>query len=77
MYKRQIYWLALNEGSYKQYIDNIAKQEQERQALEATTVDKVQPGEQQPETDHQMETDESYTGNTNNAVSYTHLLQSF
>ena len=61
-----IYWLALTEGSYKQYIDNIAKQEQERQALEASTVDKVQPGEQQPETDHQMETDESYTGNTNN-----------
>ena len=27
-----IYWLALTEGSYKQYIDNIAKQEQERQA---------------------------------------------
>ena len=61
-----IYWLALTEGSYKQYIDNIAKQEQERQALEASTVDKVQPGEQQPETDHHMETDESYTGNTNN-----------
>ena len=61
-----IYWLALTEGSYKQYIDNIAKQEQERQALEASTVDKVQPGEQQPETGHQMETDESYTGNTNN-----------
>lgn len=61
-----MYWLALTEGSYKQYIDNIAKQEQERQALEASTVDKVQPGEQQPETDHKMETDESYTGNTNN-----------
>lgn len=61
-----MYWLALTESSYKQYIDNIAKQEQERQALEASTVDKVQPGEQQPETDHQMETDESYTGNTNN-----------
>ena len=61
-----MYWLALTEGSYKQYIDNIAKQEQERQALEASTVDKVQPGEQQPETDHQMETDESYIGNTNN-----------
>ncbi|HJD74826.1 MAG TPA: glycoside hydrolase family 127 protein [Bacteroides reticulotermitis] len=61
-----MYWLALTEGSYKQYINNIAKQERERQALEASTVDKVQPGEQQPETDHKMETDESYTGNTNN-----------
>lgn len=61
-----IYWLALTERSYKQYIDNLAKQEQERQALEAATIDKVQPGEQQPETDHKMETDESFTGNTNN-----------
>ena len=28
-------------------------------------MDKVQPGEQQPETDHKMQTDESYTGNSN------------
>jgi DUF1680 family protein len=60
-----IYWLALSEDSYKGYLDNLAKQEQERQALEARTVDKVQPGEQQPETDHKMETDRSKTGNTN------------
>ncbi len=61
-----MYWLALTEGSYKQYVDNLARQEQERQQLEARTVDKVQPGEQQPETDHKMQTDESFTGNTNN-----------
>ena len=60
-----IYWLALSDDSYKGYLDNLAKQEQERQALEARTVDKVQPGEQQPETDHKMETDRSNTGNTN------------
>ncbi|MBR5037060.1 MAG: glycoside hydrolase family 127 protein, partial [Prevotella sp.] len=60
-----IYWLALSEQSYKDYLDNLSKQEQERQALEARTVDKVQPGEQQPETDHKMETDRSQTGNTN------------
>jgi len=60
-----IYWLALSEDSYKGYLDNLAKQEQERQALETRTVDKVQPGEQQPETDHKMETDRSNTGNTN------------
>jgi len=60
-----IYWLALSEENYKGYLDNLAKQEQERQALEARTVDKVQPGEQQPETDHKMETDRSNTGNTN------------
>ena len=60
-----MYWLALSEQSYRDYLDNLAKQEQERQALEARTVDKVQPGEQQPETDHKMETDRSQTGNTN------------
>ena len=60
-----IYWLALSEDSYKGYLDDLAKQEQERQALEASTIDKVQPGEQQPETDHKMETDRSNVGNTN------------
>jgi hypothetical protein len=60
-----MYWLALSEDNYKGYLDNLAKQEQERQALEARTVDKVQPGEQQPETDHKMETDRSNVGNTN------------
>ena len=60
-----IYWLALSEQSYKSYLADLAKAEQERQALEARTVDKVQPGEQQPETDHKMETDRSSTGNTN------------
>ena len=60
-----MYWLALSEESYKSYLDNLARQEQERQALEARTVDKVQPGEQQPETDHKMETDRSQVGNTN------------
>ncbi len=60
-----IYWLALSENSYKGYLDDLARQEQERQELEARTVDKVQPGEQQPETDHGMETDDSYLGNSN------------
>ena len=54
-----IYWLALSEKNYQGYLDDLAKKEQERQALEARTVDKVQPGEQQPETD------QSNRGNTN------------
>ena len=60
-----IYWLALTEKTHKDYLERLAREEQERQALEARTVDKVQPGEQQPETDHKMETDRSNTGNTN------------
>ena len=60
-----MYWLALTDKTYKDYIEQIAKDEAERQQLEANTTDKVQPGEQQPETDHKMETDQSRTGNTN------------
>ena len=60
-----MYWLALSEDNYQGYLDNLAKQEQERQELEARTTDKVQPGEQQPESDHSIETDHSFTGNTN------------
>lgn len=59
-----LYWLALSADGYKEYIDNLAREEQARLALEARTVDKVQPGEQQPESDHFMETD----GNTNKGV---------
>ena len=60
-----MYWMALSEQGYKARLEDLARAEQERAALEARTVDKVQPGEQQPETDHKMETDGSVTGNTN------------
>ncbi len=60
-----MYWLALSESNYQEYLNGLAKAEQERQALEAKTIDKVQPGEQQPETDHQMETDRSNMGSSN------------
>ena len=78
-----MYWLALTEDSYQQYLDRLAQEERERQALEARTIDKVQPGEQQPETDHKMETDGSYTGNSNNVFfrdardghSFSYLMQ--
>jgi len=60
-----MYWLALSEQNYKGYLEQMAKEEQAQQALEARTIDKVQPAEQQPESDHFMETDESQKGNTN------------
>ena len=60
-----MYWLTLSEQGYKDYLDGLARAEKERQELEARTVDKVQPGEQQPETDHKMETNGSSTGNNN------------
>ena len=78
-----MYWLALSEQGYKEYLDGLARAEQERRELEARTIDKVQPGEQQPETDHRMETDGSYTGNSNDVFfrdardghSFSYLMQ--
>ena len=59
-----MYWLALGENDYKAYMQKLADEEKARQALEARTVDKVTPGEQQPETDHNMEADVTERGNT-------------
>ena len=59
-----MYWLALGENDYKAYMQKLADEEKARQALEARTVDKVNPGEQQPETDHSMEADVTERGNT-------------
>ena len=79
-----LYWLALSSDGYKEYIDNLAREEKERMELEARTTDKVQPGEQQPESDHFMEADETSTrGITNdvpfrdarNGGSFSYLMQ--
>ena len=59
-----MYWLALGENDYKAYMQKLADEEKARQALEARTVDKLNPGEQQPETDHNMEADVTERGNT-------------
>ena len=78
-----MYWLTLGEHEYKAYMQDLADKEQARQALETRTVDKVSPGEQQPETDHRMETDGSERGNTEgvffrdarNGHSFSYLMQ--
>ncbi|MFN2126421.1 MAG: beta-L-arabinofuranosidase domain-containing protein [Anaerolineales bacterium] len=59
----QIYWLSLTNNGYQQYIDSLSKSEEKRLALESRTVDKVNTGEQQPETDHKMQSQNSRTGN--------------
>lgn len=59
-----IYWLALNEKAHNDYVAKLAEEENAKQQLEMCTLDKVTPGEQQPETDHLMETDLSERGNT-------------
>jgi DUF1680 family protein len=61
-----MYWLALSNSGYKHYTDSLTKIESEKLALEKLTLDKVLPGEQQPEADHAMLSDKSNKGNNLN-----------
>jgi DUF1680 family protein len=57
-----MYWMALSNNEYKSYLDSIAADEKEKMALEKRTVDFVAPGEQQPEVDHAMQSNQSRKG---------------
>jgi hypothetical protein len=61
-----IYWLSLTNSGYKTYTDSLAKIEKEKLSLEKRTLDYVATGEQQPETDHAMQKENSGTGNNLN-----------
>jgi uncharacterized protein len=61
-----IYWMALSDNQYQQVLDSIAIEEREKIELENRTVDFVQPGQQQPESDHYMEDSNSYSGSNMN-----------
>lgn len=60
-----IYWLALTTDGYQSYMDSLSAIENEKIALEKRTIDFVATGEQQPETDHNMQNENSGSGNTN------------
>lgn len=57
-----IYLPLISKANYQQQMEKLKKQEEERAALEAVTLDKVTCGEQQPESDHFITTGESTTG---------------
>ncbi|QRX63277.1 glycoside hydrolase family 127 protein [Dysgonomonadaceae bacterium zrk40] len=61
-----IYWLALTNDGYSAYKDSLTAIENEKIAIEQRTIDFVATGEQQPETDHAMQSEHSTTGNSNN-----------
>jgi len=61
-----MYWLALSNSGYKAYTDSLTNIEKEKLALEKRTIDQVAPGEQQPETDHGMQSEKSNKGNNLN-----------
>ena len=54
-----IYWLALTSREYKSYKDSLVEMEKEKIAIEKRTIDFVATGEQQPETDHSMKSENS------------------
>lgn len=58
-----MYWLTLSQNQAKNMLDSIANVEKAALELELRTVDKVAPGEQQPEVDHKFTSSNSYTGN--------------
>lgn len=57
-----IYWLAATQQEYNEIINKQREAEQEKMALDARTIDAVNPGEQQPEADHLMKQINSNTG---------------
>jgi hypothetical protein len=57
-----MYWMSLDEDEYKAHMEIMTKIERERLKLEERTVDAVTPGEQQPEVDHQMKSNNSGSG---------------
>lgn len=58
-----MYWLALTNEGYGVYLDSVKTIEKERLAIERRTIDFVATGEQQPETDHALQSEKSNTGN--------------
>ncbi|WP_160724387.1 glycoside hydrolase family 127 protein [Bacillus sp. USDA818B3_A] len=54
-----LYWNLMNEEAYKTFVD---KEKEELERLRAITVDVVQPGEQQPEIEHSVQSSNSNTG---------------
>ncbi|MDD4970555.1 MAG: glycoside hydrolase family 127 protein [Paludibacter sp.] len=61
-----MYWLALNKTQYQTVVDSLANVQKAALELEARTIDKVAPGEQQPEVDHKLLSASSNTGNYQN-----------
>jgi uncharacterized protein len=61
-----MYWMALTSRQYQSYLDSLGALEKEKLALQKRTIDFVAPGEQQPEVDHAMESDQSKAGSMHN-----------
>ena len=60
-----VYWPMISAEKLKAQQEALARAEQERATLEAATTDKVTCGEQQPESDHFIQSEKSITGTDN------------
>jgi len=60
-----VYWPVLNVQQYKHQQDSLRQSELYRLELQKITVDAVQPGEQQPETEHAFKGEKSWVGYEN------------
>ena len=61
-----IYFLSLSSSDYAKMLEKIKADEAAALELDRRTVDAIVPGEQQPEADHKMISQNSITGNENN-----------
>ena len=57
-----IYWLSMTPANYAAYSRRAMAEERARLALDARTIDSVTPGEQQPEKDHMILSNNSNSG---------------
>lgn len=58
-----MYWMSLTNAQSKSYLDSLAVLEKEKMELQKRTLDFVAPGEQQPESDHEILMLNSNSGN--------------
>ncbi len=61
-----IYFLSQTEEGYGEMIERIKAEEEAALELDRRTIDKVTPGEQQPEVDHRMKEKNSFSGYQDN-----------
>jgi Uncharacterized protein conserved in bacteria len=57
-----MYWMNPTKAGYQAVVDSLAAIEAAKLLLQSRTVDFVQPGQQQPESDHAILSSNSYTG---------------
>ena len=57
-----IYWLSMDEAEYGSFLKERKVEEEAHIAIDRRTVDAIAPGEQQPEVDHSMKSENSTNG---------------